>query len=453
MKNQIKSGLMVVAIFSLVVGTGCKAPAFNTLLSDTQANQTALFATASAAQGNAQPSGSQFIISSVILGSLSAGSTHAEENYVILNFEAGLVDTASLASGLIAYSLKNAADSNTAYPRGTPIPYTAQVTARPTGSKLVLTLDLSGADVSSLIEVKIDGTALTADGGGRKFNGDADAVGGEASEDDKIIYSTVTGAPVTITTGAARKPGWLMNNLPLFDPTAGTTVYTTNYVNSAGGTTNLTASSLTGSLVYEKFSASGWTPVALTTTYSATGGGTLTFTLSEAPRYLDLYRARYDYYLICESDKVADYLHRRWYDQYSPSARYGHSMFDPVGGSFASLTSVTPLGTPTNRCVDIRFDGIGSGIKASTITQSSIRLYDVTNARFVDWVSTEKTYSYVVRVMLPGSFLGPVGDHFVIMVSPQLIDEGATTAATDDIRYGASSNVNAIITSPDTTWP
>jgi hypothetical protein len=467
MRNIPKYAFLILLAVLATVMAGCpQLLPFNPLLAADQTAETALFTQTSTNDAAADATGNPFVFVS------TSGTLTADDGEIFqLVFYQGVVDSSSIASGIAIYPLVAAADANTVWGHGTPLTFTAEVVPElidagtMMDSRVVITINLNITGISSRLEISIDPTLLTANGGAKLLNMDGDGVAGEAGEDDVVTYIAVgTGTvtpftvPVVVTPGLDRDtPN--NGNSPNFAYSGGyaatSTSLTFNASDSRGGT-NVTAASLMDAVSIEKLGADGtWSTV--TPASKTLASGVITATLSTALARGEIYRVKSDLYEIKESAAVAGYIHRMGYDQNNSAARYVYSGWaansncGPVDVAFDSAVTITDGGAANSRWFQIDFTC--TAIKMSTITTSTVRLYDITAARWVNWATDVKMTSSAVRFVMPSSFAGTTGNTYTIYISPLVTDDGAdTTVTTDDVPFGSLTRADAFLVSATQTW-
>lgn len=262
--------------------------------------------------------------------SLDGTLTAATGQVLGILFNNGFVDADTVDAGIQIYPLVDAADNQTAYARGTALAKT-DVTVVPeggSGSRVLLTLDLSGTAISDQLEIFIDPTVLTAGNGAALLNTDGDSIPGEDNEDDVIVYKGVGSAPVTLGTGTPRLPqAQLFGGTGIFaglgNVNAGTEIVFTG-ITDTEGTNNLTAASVTAGTQYFVWSDNAWTATSLTPAYDATTDElTFTGTFTDG----QVYKVVEDLYQQAESAATAGYTHRGVYNQSTTANRYVTSIF------------------------------------------------------------------------------------------------------------------------------
>ncbi|HUX42321.1 MAG TPA: hypothetical protein VMV83_14230 [Rectinemataceae bacterium] len=268
-------------------------------------------------------------------------------------FTNGVVDSASLAAGILVYPLTATASTDGSYTRGTAItPTSTQVLPNGLGGcTVILTLDLSGATVSSPLEVELAAGSLTANKGSSKLNHDANLVLGEAGADDYYFYPTVTGAPVAAV-GAQRNPIATITISGGTGPTLGATTATTTVADSAGGT-NIDTSSLAAGLSWSKFdsSAGSWNLQSAVNSSGSYAGGTLTYTF---PAFAngEIWRLVIDKPTVKESQTVRGFIHQAGYDSANPANRYSYQYFG-VGTTSSPFANVAAAGASVYGNIDL----------------------------------------------------------------------------------------------------
>jgi len=316
-----------------------------------------------------------------------------------VTFTNGVVDTGSIATGILVYQLlatANAAPDNS-FARGTAlVPSVTSVLPDGSGGCTVyLTLDLSGTLVSSRLEVQFVASALTASGGTSKLNKNGNHALGEATADDYYLYPTVTGAPVTAA-GAQRNPLATVSFTQGTGPALAATT-ATFAVSDVAGTFNIDPTALNTALVWSKLNATGgWDPLAPTGAYSATTG-VLTYTFSAAFANGDIFRVVYDTNNIKESQLVNGLIHQLGYLT-DPANRYGYFYYgvNATAAPFANLAAT----------------GLGASAYAASTTDLSAGH---------DWSVTNQTFS----VALDGA--APVT--VTLNTAVTSLNAGATTAS------------------------
>jgi hypothetical protein len=442
--------------------TGCLAAGtFDPFLGGTadaagdQTTETALIGVVNVAESSSNPEGLAFIYDG------HAGGLSAAANQVLrIYFEDGHVDAASGAiAGLTVYELLAVPAATGEYDRGPAIPYTATVVLDGQHSSAYLSMDLSGATVSTPIEIAMDGATLTANGGVRLFNSDYDNVAGETGEDSDFGYPTVSGAPVDAAVGGGdqRSPDVGISFTLPGAPTATDTTILITGINSGGYTAEFDTASLAGFTLW-LFTPSTltWAQETVTTAYAA---GILTMTLADAVVANEIYQVRYDRYNITTNAAVYGFVQRDTLAQNDSASRYLRGNLLPEG-NYGDLDSVTASPyTASPLYADVNFDGSGD-IILSTVTADSVRfLYND--------VSTSNGYvqiPYNFFVVLSGAdgnntlrfyFSSALevasNDDLQVLVYPTVMDNGVDPAdAADDFPIlDVGESYNGISTETD----
>lgn len=381
----------------------------------------------------------------------------------------GQIDSASLTA-VTFYTLKataaadGARDRNVALAAGTPEVFYNVSTDRTT---VRWTLDLSTASAS--VEAVIDPTVLTAVGGTRRLDLDGDNVQGEAQDDEYINYFTVTGG--TAIAGAARNPRAVF---PLagggLSAVAGDTAINFTYSDFATDATDYRAA-LDAMIRLEKFNPTtlAWDAVTYVSTYSTTTGAyDLTMAATVAGEVYRLRMVRSGATWPVATLPVNGYTKKVEYEQAlnhvllaGPTA-----VADATYNASAALDATYVVSTVFdangfNGYVQLNITNIGlQGIEPATVVAANVKLYDTVLGQYVPWSTA------VVRQQTAGAaqlsdqiilYLNPAykqrnfpaaGNLFDVHVGPGLIDRGATTATTDDLKMGDFTNV----TNPPLGW-
>lgn len=205
---------------------------------------------------------------------------------ITLTFNNGVIDAATVATSVFVYPLTGTAMADGAYTRGAALAFTSVISNENPGSKLILTLDLSAATISTVLEVHIKADILTANGG--KLNLDGDQIMGEADQDDYFSYPTITGATVTAVGGQRNPRGTIGATYAL---TIGSTAATVTFTTSAGGAlTDMTLASLSTGIALQKMGTDGtFTAVTLGAGAYDNTTGVLSYTIT-APVAGEVYR-------------------------------------------------------------------------------------------------------------------------------------------------------------------
>jgi hypothetical protein len=379
---------LLAAAFIAIALCGCPFPSLtSTQVSDANktASQTNTNAVVSANGG--------FKLTSPINSPIPSRTTLAAATKQVLTLSFSYPVDSSSMGAIHIYTLKNTADTDGAYTRNTDIAagVTPAILSNGTGSNLQYTLDLSETSISNLLEIYIDGSALTGAGGTLKLNTDGDATPGEALDDDVICYVNVSGAPVTVAAaGNERNPqaGVIAGGGGF---AVGATELTVNMMDA-----NFTAALINACVGLQKFNATskGWDNVSFTGTFSAP---TYTMTLATAMKASEIYRLILNNpYNLQETKSVNGYQHRASYDQ-----KLNLEVVDanePVGPSPAATeTLATVLSSYTqfddngyHGSVTIIFNSSlsAAGIDSTTVTADNIKIWDMTAEKFVPWTTS-----------------------------------------------------------------
>ena len=358
---------------------GCPFPSLtSTQVSD--ANKTA-----SQTDTNAVTSASGDFFYNGYTGTLTA----ATKQVLTLNFSFP-VDSSSV-SAIKIYTLKATADTDGAYARNADIAGTPTILGA--GKDLQYSLDLSGTSVSNLLEIYIDGSALTGAGGTLKLNTDNDRTAGEALEDDVIDYVVVAGAPVTVPippVNYARVPQGSVSIVPVA-LAVGSTSFVLQFAHA-----DFTEAALNACFGLQKFNATSknWDDVSYTGSFSAATfqfTGTLPAAIANGETYRYIVNTPYN---VQETASHNGYKHRLMYDQ-------SIALFPPPGftfsfGTLATETTATVSSSTahfdwsgSNGYVDIVFTGLSTaGIDSTTVTADNIKIWDDDAGNYVPWTSS-----------------------------------------------------------------
>ncbi len=360
---------------------------------------------------------------------VTAGATAAAKQEIRISFDA-VVDAATVGA-IKFYTLKAAAAADGAYDRNAAISASGTVQAYGTGCDVVYSLDLTTA--SNPIEVYIDASALTAAGGTKKLNRDGDKLMGEAIEDD--YAGTIAVAGGTAAAGAVRNPQATVTIVGSTSLTVGGTTATLTF-----STTKLTESNLKSVIALEKFTGTGWTPVAYTGSFN-TATAVYTMTTSTAAANEEVYRAVLNNpYTLKENATTNGVEHRYTNDQSKTFIDLGN---DNVGVDTKYNTAVAATATAAfdannkNGYVDFAYTGgLGvEGVDATTITAANIKIFDTAAQKYIPWESGYLVNKTTIRLVLSPAYT-KANHAFQIHTFPGLTDLGATTAATDDKKLG-----------------
>ena len=440
MMKSIRKYISVAALglFVALFAMSCGANPFIVFIGADQTGETAIYVVSNTAESGTR--GLEYDV-------LTANPTAATDQTLAFEFLGGVVDSDTVATGILVYPLSDAAAATSVYVRGTAlVPTSTAVVPNNVGDSIVrITVDLSGATISDLLEVAMDPAILTANGGLIKLNQDGDAVSGEAQDDAVVAYITVGGAPTvvlatgvqkidpqtTVTAGGAGMGGFA----------AGAAIVTMNASNTSGAFDSLTADSVASSFVFRKFAfdttTSTWSLTAITDTptYDDTTG-VVSFALTPALANLDVLRVDWDRTTVAESAAYRGFIHKGTTDvSYAGStAYYGVGTFEDFTGA-----AITPVGGDSSWYIDIAFTG--TELIESTISTSSIRLYNVDTDMFVPAsmiAGFVKTGALTIRIEMAESFVPGTGETFQVIAYPLLNDDNGTPAdTTDDRAYGA----------------
>lgn len=435
-KAIIFIGFGIVLLAGIVACNG----AYTVKIGVDQDGETALIITENTSESAAEVSGEAFRSNSVT-GPLTA----AADQVITINFTNGIVDQSSIeAGGIVVSRLADAANANTAWVATALNLVTVIVIPNGIDNSIAyITVNLSGAQISDPIEVFLDATLLTAAGGLRALNGDQDFVGGEDDQDDQVFYVAVSGATVTPTTGANRDPLAVVTIGAIGALNDGDTTTTQTAQNSLGGMTRMTTASLTGTFTYYLYDPSThtWVSADVTPSYDS-GTGDITHTIATAVAEFEIYRVLYDTYMMMESAVTGGYTHRAFYDQMDANNRYSSDYLVVGPGALGTIASAVDSGNPGNYHIDVTLNG--TEVIESTISASSIRVYNATTGNFVPVGSFVKTGNLTVTLIMPEGFDGDddldgAQDDYRVIVYPELQDDAGTPAdATDDIPYGST---------------
>ena len=334
--------LLVLAVVAVFVFTACQPGAFAPFIGGSQEAEDTLISETNTAVAGADPTGAPFQHNATTATPYDA----TDEQRIVLEFDDGVVDVNDDGSipGLTVSALADTADSDGLYdPTGT-ISYSATVVPDGNGNSTVtLTMDLSGSTVSTVLEVQMDPTALTAYSGAKLLNQDNDEVPGESPDDAVYLYPTVPNAPVTAA-GAQRDPRAPITLGFPGAPTAGSTDFPT--VSPTGGAPgDFSQSSLSAGIsVWELGSDLAWSEVSVSYAYD-TGTGNLTISLPENAENGDIYQVRHNQYNIASSETISGFVQRVSTDQSADVQKSNLLVVGPTG----SITSLPTTMVTTHR--------------------------------------------------------------------------------------------------------
>ena len=426
--------LLVLAVVAVFVFTACQPGAFAPFIGGSQEAEDTLISETNTAVAGADPTGAPFQHNATTATPYDA----TDEQRIVLEFDEGVVDVNDDGSipGLTVSALADTADADGLYdPTGT-IGYSATVVPNGNGNSTVtLTMDLSGSTVSTVLEVQMDPTALTAYSGAKLLNQDGDEVPGESPDDAVYLYPAVPNAPVTAA-GAGRNPRLGITLGFPGAPTAGSADFPP-VIPTGGAAADFSQSSLSAGIsVWELGSDLAWSEVNVSYAYD-TGTGDLTISLPENAENGDIYQVRHNQYNIASSETISGFVQRESTDQ---SADVQKSDLYVVGttGSIGFTTDDNGDDPP----VSINVDFIGFGdIVTSTLSNDSVRIiYDEDNnnqdERVIAWdyfvVKNAFDGANQIAFVLPSDFDPDGGDGWEVQVYPAVLDDNATPNDADD---------------------
>lgn len=414
--------------------------------------------------------------------SIPAGNLEAGPNQIIeIAFDDGTdniswIDWDTIPTAIIARNVGNAATANDPYVQGAAIPYTIQDIR---DGVVYINANLSTAN--ALIEIMVDGSALTAKNGSMKWDYDGDDIQGETGDDDRYVYVTVdpyTAPDTTVTNPAAVTIGVQRNQFDFFTLTsggfsiqgAGTVFdrYTMNYARAYGGLTDTAdyLSIFNNALVLERFNTANGSWVAMTKTGAydtATGIYTADFTgVAEGDRI----RARLtNLSTLVTAASYFDFIQRYTYD-----ARLFETVLSTVTVTDSGASIVSELASQDdafdvstifdtdsyNGSVVLDFDltVIGDlGMNLSTVTTDNIKLYVGTSSSnyyekgiesiILEYTSASTQFPTRAILKLDPSYQEQ-GDSFRVVVGPGLRTLGDATPGIEACRFGNSANTSTL---------
>ncbi len=371
--NIVQIGGLAVTVGLVLLLAGCPEAGVKTTIGTNQAAETTAVGDVNTTLGTGSSSSTPFF-GSTALGSGVAEASGTQIATVdqldgqtfSLFFENGALDENTIASAIALWVLSDAADNSTAYVQDTELAngtdWEAEVQVSGANSQVDITVDLGGVSASTYIEVAIDGSELTANGGTKTLNQDEDDVPGETGEDDLYLYLLVTGATNALATGDFRNPLAQVAEGAVTAPAEGDTTFQVTGIADTEGTQNaVTYASTEANVGYASYAADGtWT--AQTATESNFAGGNVDIALSGFGSFSNgnIIRRVVDRYNYSESAAVDGFTHRRVYDQTDATVRYSTTYFS-VGnlGSILFDPANTDFGLAINPTAD-------SGLAAST---------------------------------------------------------------------------------------
>lgn len=390
---------------------------------------------------------------------ITATLTQADNQTIIISFSNGTVDADAnnTIPGLTVYNLTTNATSPDVYERATtPFSYTAVVTENDGDSEATLSLNLTGANTP--IEIALDPTLLTANGGNRPLNQDGDATGGEAGDDAVFIYEAV-GSPAGTATGDPRNPRSGVNYTTPGNPTAtDTTFVVTNiYVTGVNASDEFSAAQLSTGFDLFQFNPDTlvWTDVATTDTYDANGGGagvgelTMTLPAGDDVAAGEIFQIRTDEYNVAQdSDQVHfGFRQRATTEQDDPGQRYQRTdlLIEGGTGSYAEInTGSTNDGSSGGQYyIQVYFQNGTGDILESTLSNDSVRVFldedaEGTNVFQIFWdyftVESGVDGANRIRFWFPENSGITGSDDWRLFVLPTVRDDATTpTDTTDDL--------------------
>lgn len=429
--------LLVLAVVAVFVFTACQPGAFTPFIGGSQEAEDTLITETNTDVAGAEPTNAPFQYN----GPPTATPYDAtDEQRIVLEFDDGVVDVNDDGSipGLTVSALADTANADGLYdPTGT-IGYSATVVPNGNGNSTVtLTMDLSGSTVSTVLEVKMDPTTLTAYSGAKLLNQDGDEVPGESPDDAAYLYPAVPNAPVAAA-GAQRNPRAGINlGFPANAPAAGSADFPT--VSPGGTPGDFTKSSLSAGIsVWELGSDLAWSEVNVSYAYDA--GGNLTISLPENAENGDIYQVRHNQYNIASSETIAGFVQRESTDQ-SADVQKSNLLVVGTTGSITAATDDNGADPPVS--INVVFSGTGD-IVTSTLSNDSVRIiYDEDNngqdERVIAWdyfvVTDADDGDNEIAFVLPSDFDPDDGvdpDGWEVQVYPAVLDDNATPDDADD---------------------
>lgn len=446
--KKLINGLVVLGA-AMAVLVSCQNPTSFTGTEHSAATKTTV---ATTANGNRTNNGS---LSVSLSGTPAAGATTNNKEVIQIVFNGGSVDEASLTA-VSFHNLKATAATDGARDRDnalTPASKVVTYDANANQTTVRYYFDFTtAANVSNIIEVFIVPATLTANGGTKKLNLDTDFIQGETQDDDYVGYVNVTGGTKAAggVNGNAKTPraGWQFN--PGTFAISGGTTHTWNYPSVAADDTNY-KSLLDSALKLQRFDGTTWGDISTTTTYSTSSGNYVVTFSAVAGK--EVYRYKVNFTGLIASKAINGYKQKAEYDQ---AKTVGY--FDV--GTLASLAVAEPIATTTynlgtnfdatssfngsgyDGVVTLTFNDVGSeGL--SGVSATTVKLYDATNKKYVP-VSSVVTYSAgagstVYKFILDTAYKS-TGGTLQVQISPDVVDLGATTASTDNLKYGNWKN-------------
>ncbi len=380
--------------------------------------------------------------------------TNTTSEVVQIDFTNGVVDVSDgTVAGLTVYKL-NAGTAGEPYERNDSVTYTADVIPDGAGnSSLYLSMDLSGTDISTPIEIVLDAATLRGNSGARKLNMDGDNVAGESPDDTIFDTVAVTGALVTAN-GIPRDPEGLSGYGTPGAINDGDTTIEIDFSASANTVlTNLTAESLAAGISVVRIESGSDSAVSTTPSYDS-GTGILTLTLDSAAASGQVYQIIYDEYNITTDSAVGGITQRANTDQTADPVRSNAIVVGGGGFAFSLDTGGPPpqtddLGVDPVR-VEVVFTGGVGDVNTDTLTQENVRFFianadgDLVAVKWSSFVRTDGTDgANVFTFTFPASFDPPASAAWQLYLSPAITEDYATTDTTDDIHLVDTTGAGA----------
>jgi hypothetical protein len=461
------------AIALALAGCSPSVGTFSNSLGGTQATETA----AMSAESTTLKSQNNVGLS---VSAISATAiNNADKQVIYLDFaNSDVIDSSTIASSVFFYPLSDAADAYSRYKRGDALSYTSSVQ----GSRVYFTIDASKS--SALVELYIDASKLTGNGGAKKLNLDSNTTYGESS-DCYVNYLSVaqvgTTVPTAVSTGERvypqRKVAVAASTGSIFGSSAvkavatytGTSVFaftafdSHNVADPAATKANVKFDS--GAFTAYKNVDGVWTAQSgISPSYdSATGNTTLS---GFSPAAGESYKFVLDLYNVIESKAINDFTHRASYRSDitdpvadSAEARYVVRYYTFTKGAVATQTftssvpsdsvagaksvnltvsGTTPIDMDTIKSASfkVRLTG-GTFLNGSAIPANYFVSYTTQTLTTTLYDSTNGNAVTQFKVLLPANIKTASGQ---IEIAPSVLSVKSSTDAQTLISFGDPSN-------------